>query len=160
MTNPSHHTDPVGRAFRGEAERWAALHDEALRAAADQDPLGFVADHLPRHERREGSVAVLLDCGPAGPRSVHVVSDAPLRPSPDACRAVLDRVAELALDRPAGIRARIGVIHHRRGGPEVHDLDRRWAEALRDVAADAGLAVLGVAARIEDGALVRVADAA
>ena len=137
------------------------MSETQLRDAAGRVPLGFVADHLLSGDRRTGSVAVLLDAGPDGPRSIHLVHDAPLDPDVDQCRAILDRVAERAVALRRGARrARLGVVHHRTGDAVVIDLDARWAQALHDVTADAGLGVLGVAARTESGALVRVPLAA
>lgn len=142
-------------------ERWSAMSESQMRDAAGRDPIGFVADHLLSRDRRHGSVAVLLDAGPDGPRTIHVVNDAPLDPDPDQCRAILDRVAEQAVSLRRGMRkARLGVVHHRTGDAVVVDLDTRWAQALDDVTSDAGLGVLGVAARTESGALVRVPRAA
>ena len=150
--------------------RWGHLDDDERRQVAEEDPLGFIADHLPSYDRAEGTVVVLLDGLPDGQRLVNVVADGPLNPEPDECRRLLETFAEAAhtlvleeaelLDgeglESLFLAIEMGVLVHRRGPERVTAEDRRWSEALRDVQADWGLGSLGVLARTESGALVRV----
>lgn len=136
--------------------RWGRLDEAARHRQAEWDPLVFLADHLPTADRGPGSVTVVLDLGGPGRRLVHPVWGLPADPTPLRCRLVLDPFAAAAAEVREDVTPRLGVLHHRPGPVRVTALDRRWAEALADVAAEYALAALGVVARTESGALVRV----
>lgn len=72
--------DPV--AYR---RRWGHLTADHTRAAADADPLLFLADHIDLHDRLPGSVAGLVTWSRADP-TIIIVPDGPEEPSRDACR--------------------------------------------------------------------------
>lgn len=137
--------------------RWSGLTEAELRAAADADPLRFAADHMLASDRREGSVAVILDLGDDLGSSMNVIADAPSRPKQGDCmlllRAFIDAAERL---RAEGLSPSIGLLHHRTGPSHITDVDRRWASAIEELAAGAGITVIGVAARTESGAFVRV----
>jgi len=137
--------------------RWAGLTDAELLAASNADPLRFVADHIPAYDRRAGSVAVLIDLGSGMGLSVSVIADAPSNPTPRDCRALLDVFLKVAEHyRREGLSPAIGLLHHRVGGAHMNSLDRRWAKATAELAGDAGIPVLGIAARTESGMLVTI----
>lgn len=146
--------DPVGY-----ERRWGRLDDEARHREADRDPLVFLADHLPATDRGPGRVTVALDLGAPGRRLVNPVPGLPADPSPLRCRLVLDPFAAVAAEVRADVAPRLGVLHHRPGPAHPTDLDRRWAQALAEVVEEYGLTSLGVVARTEAGALVRLGAA-
>lgn len=163
MTTPQHPALTPAPAFCDPAaeRRWQLLAPDAWHRAVQADPLGFVADHLAQRDRRAGSIAVVIDCGPRRNQVVSCVHDAPLDPDLDACRAVLDVFVEAALDvRPPGFVARIGLIVHRTGPAVPADLDQRWAEALADACGHPGVMAMGVVTRTAGGHLLRLPAAA
>lgn len=131
--------------------RWGRLDATARATLADADPLMFLADHLPVADRREGSIAIAVQCG-EGPSPLIVIPDGPANPTDVECATVIG----LAYERLGSDVTRIGIVHHRRGGVGITDVDRRWALALRAVCDAFSIEPLGVMARLRSGALVRV----
>jgi hypothetical protein len=131
--------------------RWDRLNPDEIGAAADRDPLLFVADHVSCADRREGALA-LLAVTDHGERQIILIPDGATDPDEDTCIAVLATVVErLGPDRVMAL----GLVHHRRGRAHVVDLDRRWQEALEDVCHYYAIGTIGVLARTESGAIVR-----
>lgn len=136
---------------------WGSLSIGDFHAASMADPIRFIADHVAAIDRREGAVVVLLDMGDGVNRSVHVLAESLPNAWVDECRMQLAPFAEVAGEfRSEGLLPSIGVIHHRRGEATVNELDLRWAGVVKSLAEAAGIMVIGVAARTESGALVRV----
>lgn len=131
--------------------RWSHCDPTTKHALAEADPLLFVADHIPSGERREGSVAVALSSHD-GQSALMVVSDAPVQPPDIECLALLSN----AIERSGGGVRTLGIVHHRRGGHGITDLDRRWALALTAVCTAFDIRPLGVLARLYTGDIVRV----
>ena len=131
--------------------RWGHLDPAARTALADADPLMFLADHLPVADRREGCIAIAVRCG-EGPSPLIVIPDGPANPTDVECATVIG----LAYERLNGDVTSIGIVHHRRGGVGITDVDRRWALALRAVCEAFSIEPLGVMARLRSGAVVRV----
>jgi hypothetical protein len=129
----THYDDP--HAYH---RRWERLDREAVDRAARRDPLLFIADHVPLADRRAGSVAVHVRT-PDGASLLNLIADA----------TVVERSGCEAVDE-------IGVVHHRRGRAHVVELDRRWQQALDDVCRYYGADAVGVLARTESGAIVRL----
>ncbi len=143
----THYDDP--HAYH---RRWERLDREAVDRAARRDPLLFIADHVPLADRRAGSVAVHVRT-PDGASLLNLIADAPDDPTDDECVACLATVVE----RSGGEAVdEIGVVHHRRGRAHVVELDRRWQQALDDVCRFYGADAVGVLARTESGAIVRL----
>ena len=122
-----------------------------IRALADADPLLFVADHVMSVDRREGTVALHIATD-HGPPALMVITDCPPDPRDRDCSVLLSSAVS---GIPEAVRA-LGLVHHRLGGPDVSDLDRRWAEALKAASYAHGFEPIGVIARLYDGSLVRV----
>jgi len=129
--------------------RWS--DSSRMRALADADPLLFVADHVMSVDRREGTVALHI-ATEHGPPTLLVIPDGPPDPRDRDCAVLLSNVVS---GTPEAVSA-LGLVHHRLGGPNVSDLDRRWAEALKAVSCAHGFEPIGVIARLYDGSLVRV----
>ena len=135
--------------------RWSGLTETELLAAAEADPMRFAADHVPAIDRREGSVVLLLDLGEDMGGSMNVIPNAPSNPTPGDCRPLLQAFLNAAEQfRHEGLSPSIGLLHHRTGAARITDVDRRWAAAIDERAAGAGIPVIGVAARTESGAFV------
>ena len=122
-----------------------------MRALADADPLLFVADHVMSVDRREGTVALHIATD-HGPPTLLVIPDGPPDPRDRDCAVLLSNVVSGIPDAVSAL----GLVHHRLGGPDVSDLDRRWAEALKAASYAHGFEPIGVIARLYDGSLVRV----
>jgi hypothetical protein len=131
--------------------RWGSLDASARTALADSDPLMFLADHLPVADRREGCIAIAVQCG-QGPSPLIVIPDGPAHPTDVQCATVIGTAYERLNSDATGL----GIVHHRRGGVGITDTDRRWALALRAVCDAFSIEPLGVMARLRSGALVRV----
>jgi hypothetical protein len=131
--------------------RWDRLHPDEVEAAAEHDPLLFVADHVSCTDRREGVLAIHAGTDEGG-RHLILIPDAIIDPDEDTCVAVLATVVErLGPDRVMAL----GLVHHRRGRAHVVDLDRRWQDALDAVCHYYAIGAIGVLARTESGAIVR-----
>ena len=122
-----------------------------IRELSEADPLLFVADHVMSVDRREGTVALHIATD-HGPPTLLVIPDGPPDPRDRDCSVLLSSVVS---GIPEAVRA-LGLVHHRLGGPDVSDLDRRWAEALKAASYAHGFEPIGVIARLYDGSLVRV----
>ena len=132
--------------------RWDRLDPDQLHAAADRDPLLFVADHVPCTDRRDGALAIHVGTDDGGSQ-VILVPDAIIDPDDGACVTLLATVVErLGPDRVIAL----GLVHHRRGRAHIIDLDRRWQEALDAVCHYYAVGAVGVLARTESGAIVRM----
>lgn len=133
---------------------WDRLDPAELSRAADRDPLLFIADHIALADRREGSLAVHVGTDDGGTQIV-VIADAEPDPDEDTCVAVLATIVErLGADRVTAL----GVVHHRRGRAHIDDLDRRWQRSLGAVCHHYAIGDIGVLARIESGAIVRLSS--
>ncbi|MCX6461381.1 MAG: hypothetical protein NTZ03_13875 [Actinobacteria bacterium] len=153
----SGHTHTPYDDFAAAERRWGHLSPDELRAAADADPLRFVADNISVRDRRQGSVVLIANLGPGQPPALVVVPDAPPEPTFEDCALLVGRFG-MHLDeiRDVGAPFSVGLIHHRLGNTAVNDLDRRWQLALETLAPEFGYSILGVMARTESGALVTV----
>lgn len=127
--------------------RWS--DSDRRHALAEADPLLFVADHIPSRDRRAGSIALCI-LPIDGPSTLALIPDGPLIPSDTDCLMLLSRAA-------AGGNLRgLGVVHHRLGGPDVTDVDRRWALALKATSLALDFEPIGILARLHSGELVHV----
>ena len=132
--------------------RWGNPDSSSWKALADADPLLFVADHISSRDRREGSVALALTRWDE-PSMLIAIPDAPRDPSDRDCLTAIGA----AVERTSGRIRDMGIVHHRRGGVGITDVDRRWALALKVVSIAFDFSPIGVMARLHSGGLVRVA---
>lgn len=141
----------------GEYEsRWLLMSEAELNAAAERDPLLFVADHLPSTQRGDRRIAVLMVAPDDGQKVVATIADWPHDWTLDEARSTLDTFART--DHVANARMSLGVIVHRRGPATITPTDLMWNDALRDVARTHGLTAIGVLTRTSSGRIVRIHD--
>lgn len=145
--------------------RWGRCTPAQVSALAQEDPLLFLADHLPVSDRRAGCLVIQADLGPAYPPMMIVMNDGPPRPDVDECLAALVTIVErIDAESGHGVSSddgetcvhRLGLVFHRTGGNEIEDVDRAWAQALDGAARWYGLEPVGVLIRTARGHLVRV----
>lgn len=135
-----------------ELQRYDGASAEQIETWKREDPLRFTADHVPGHDRRNGSVVVLMTDRECDFGVLNVVDRAPRNPGPDECHQIVSVFAEAA--ELNGLQ--VGLILHRHGPAMQTDVDERWHAALLATAAARDVPVLGTVVRTASGDLVRV----
>ncbi len=147
--------------------RWGRLTRDQEFESAASDPLLYLADHMALDDRRPGAIGLFSDLPEIHPTWVVIPDGDPDLDEQGCFNAIAAFVAKLCEDNGLDTErasteeigrfiGTFGMVHHRRGGHHVTDLDRWWASAVAKVCLGLGIEPLGVIARTQSGAIVRV----